>query len=71
MSNSTQTLFEIIESVLSQFNDANLKSDEARKIIADAICDKYYSEIDIPIGEYDDVNFGTHIANDDFMQEGE
>ena len=46
--NAPKTLFEIIDGVLLQFEDANLKSDEARKRIADEICDKYYTDIEIP-----------------------
>ena len=40
-----KTLFEIIDEVLLQFKDANLQSDEARKRIADEVCDRYYTEI--------------------------
>jgi len=69
-----KTLFEIIDEVLLQFEDANLKSDEARKRIADEVCDKYYTNIEpenITDIDFDSANWGTHIANDDFMQQGE
>lgn len=39
-------LFEIIDRVLLHFSDANIKSDVARKKIADTICNDYYDYID-------------------------
>jgi len=67
LNNVPETLFEIIDSVLLQFQDANLNSDEARKKIADEICNKYYDDITPDIEEYE--NIDTFV--EDIMQQGE
>jgi len=58
-----KTLFEIIDEVLLQFEDANLKSDEARKRIADEVCDRYYTEIDTNFDEMLEVDAEWAINN--------
>jgi len=69
--NAPKTLFEIIDEVLLQFEDENLKSDGARKRIADEVCDRYYTNItpDILNMDSDLPNWASHIQNDDFMQQ--
>ena len=47
MSDAPKTLFDIIDIVLKQFSNANLLSANARKSIADEICDRYYTQLEI------------------------
>lgn len=51
---SKKTLFEIILDVLSQYNDANLLSDEAKNKIAEDICNTYYDEIEPEYFDHED-----------------
>lgn len=57
--NNQKTLFEIIVGVLQQYSDANLVSEEAKKRIADDICNLYYDEIDPEIIDHEDFDLGN------------
>jgi len=56
---SRKTLFEIVIQVLEQYADANLLSEEAKKRIADDICNSYYDEIDPEIIDHEDLDLGN------------
>ena len=54
-----KTLFEIVIDVLSQYQDANILSAEAKHRIADDICNSYYDNIDPEIFDEEDLDLGN------------
>lgn len=56
----------MVDEVLLQFQDANLSSDEARKRIANEVCDRYYTDI-----EFTDEYAGTKEFVDNIIQQDE